>query len=126
MSNEKAIIAKLLDIAKKQQQAIHKLAQAQGLSAPSVSTPDPNLAYLKTAVSAAATNSGVTVPIGADVTSTAGAQQGNIAIEGTYTVNVRGMAQVDEKTKENFLKTYKNQIKAQKPELDGKVSIFFV
>lgn len=125
MSNEKAIITKLLDIAKKQQRAIHKLAQAQGLSAPSVIA-DPNISYLKGAVDVAATNAGVTAPVGADVKANAGTQEGYAHIDATYSVSVRGLDQADEKMKENFLKVYKNQIKAQRPALDGKVSIFFV
>lgn len=123
MSNEKAIIAKLLDIAKKQQQAIRKLAQDQGLSTPEVA--DSNIEYLKRSVDSAATNAGVTVPVGADAKYNAPSMTGNTQIEGSYSVTVRGISQIDEKTKENFLKTYKNQIKAQRPALDGKVSIFF-
>jgi len=125
MSNEKEIITKLLAIAKNQQKVIHKLAQAQGLATVPVEA-DPNLAYLERAVMVAATNAGIKVPVGASVKSNAGSKQDGIIVEGTYSVNVRGMSQVDEKAKENFLQTYKNQIKAQKPELDGKVSILFV
>jgi hypothetical protein len=124
MNNEKEIIAKLFVIAKNQQKVIHKLAQ--NLSAAPASDTDPNLSYLKSAVDAAATNASIRVPIGADVKFNAGSKQDGVAIEGTYSVSIRGMAQSDEKTKENFLRIYKNQIKAQKPNLDGKVSIFFV
>jgi len=121
MNNEKDIIVKLLAIAKNQQKVIHKLAQAQGLSA----SPDPVADYLKSAVDAAAANSGVAVPINVTVKANAGSQQGNVQVEGTYTVTINGMAKVDNTTKERFLKTYKTQIKTQKPELDGKVSVLF-
>lgn len=132
MSNEKAIIEKLLVIATKQQKVIHKLAQDDTVryqSARERHSPgnlDPNISYLKGVVDAAAPNAGVTTPVGADVKANAGSQEGGARIEATYSVSVRGLDQADEKTKENFLKVYKNQIKAQRPALDGKVSIFFV
>lgn len=122
MSNEKEIIEKLLAIAKNQQKVIYKLAQAQGLATVPV---DPNLAYLKGAVDAAVTNAGVKVPYSAYVKANTGSVQNGAAIDETYTVTISGMNKVDEKTKESFLNTYKNQIKAQRPELDGKVSILF-
>jgi hypothetical protein len=120
--NEKEIITKLLAIATKQQKVIHRLAQA----APSAMVgSDPNEDYLRRAVNAAATNAGVKTPVSAFVKAYAGDQKNNTNIEGTYTVIVSGMSQADNALKQNFINTYKNQIKSQKPDLDGKVSVLF-
>jgi hypothetical protein len=120
---EKVIITKLLKIASKQQKVIHKLAQAQPLAQVGF---DPNEEYLKNAISAAAANAGVKTPISAFVRSTAGSQNDTTKVEGTYTVMVSGMDQADNNLKQNFMNIYKAQIKSQKPELDGKVSVLFV
>lgn len=120
MSNEKEILLKLLTIAKNQQKVIHKLAQAQGLA-----DADPNISYLRDAVNAAAANSGVTVPIGTYVAAKNSNQQSNVHVEGGYIVTITGLEQVDNKLKERFLHTYLTQVKNQKPELDGKISVVF-
>jgi hypothetical protein len=120
--NEKEVITKLLAIAIKQQKVIHRLAQAAPLA---MVGSDPNEDYLRKAVSAAATNAGVRTPISAFVKSYAGDQKNNTNVEGTYTVIISGMEQADNALKQNFIKTYQNQIKSQKPDLDGKVSVLF-
>lgn len=120
--NEKEIIVKLLAIATKQQKVIHKLAQSSPLA---MVGSDPNEDYLKRAADTAATNAGVKTPISAFVKAYAGDQKNNTNIEGTYTVIVSGMNSADNALKQNFIRTYQNQIKAQKPDLDGKVSVLF-
>jgi hypothetical protein len=117
--SEKLIITKLFKIAEKQQKIIHKLAQIQ-------SPTELTKAYLKRTVDVAATNAGVRVPVGGTVSFTAGSQDADIKIDGTYTVMVTGMNQSNETTKQNFLKVFKDQVHAQKPELDSKVNILFV
>jgi hypothetical protein len=120
--NEKEIILKLLAIASKQQKVIHKLAQSSPLA---MAGSDPNEDYLKRAVDTAAANAGVKTPISAIIRAYAGDKNNNTNIEGTYTVIISGMSQVDNALKQNFINTYKNQIKSQKPDLDGKVSVLF-
>jgi hypothetical protein len=120
--NEKEIITKLLAIATKQQKVIHRLAQAAPLA---MVGSDPNEDYLRRAVDAAATNAGVKTPVSAFVKANASSQAGATTTEATYTVMVSGMSQVDNALKQKFIDTYKNQIKSQKPDLDGKVSVLF-
>jgi hypothetical protein len=118
--SEKLIITKLFKIAEKQQKIIHKLAQMQ-------SPTDMTKAYLKRTVDVAATNAGIKVPVGATVSFTPGIQtEDNVKLDGTYTVMVTGMNASNEATKQTFLKVFKDQVHAQKPELDSKVSVLFM
>jgi hypothetical protein len=115
--NEKEIIVKLLAIASTQQKIIHKLAQT--------SPADPNLSYLERVAASAATNTGLRTPISAFVKANIGTNEGDATIESTYNVIISGMETSDNPTKEKFMTNYKNQVKAQKPELDGKINIIF-
>ena len=129
--NEKEIIIKLLTIATKQQKIIHKLAQDDTVryqsarERHSLDHIDPNEDYLKRAVDTAAANAGVKTPVSAFVKTYTGNKNNNTNIEGTYTVIISGMSSADNALKQNFIKTYQNQIKSQKPDLDGKVSVLF-
>lgn len=116
--NEKEIITKLLAIAATQQKIIHKLAQTTPAA-------DPNLSYLERIAMSVATNTGLRTPISAFVKANTGSNEGDATIESTYNVIISGMEASDNATKEKFITNYKNQVKAQKPELDGKVNIIF-
>lgn len=116
--NEKEIITKLLAIAATQQKIIHKLAQA-------IPGDDPNLGYLERVAGNVATNIGLRSPVSAFVKANAGSNEGDATIDMTYNVIVSGMESSDNATREKFISTYKNQVRAQKPELDGKVNLIF-
>lgn len=114
--NQKLIIAKLLKIAENQQKVIQKLAQ---------SLQDPNVAYLQRAWQTATVNSGVPQSATPEVTVNPGSFQGNIQVGETYTVNATGVPQSNV-LRQKLIDTFKTQVKAQKPNLDGKVSVMFV
>jgi hypothetical protein len=107
-----AVLRKLVSIATTQQKVISRIAQVASLGNPPV---DPNLDYLKRAVDAAMGNAGINVPLTSAVQ----------AHGDTYTVTISGMDKMGNTAKEAFLKNYLNQIRSQKPELHGKVNVFF-
>lgn len=117
-AKEKAIISKLLSIATKQQKIIHKLAQVQPMNNEVVD-------YLKRAVDTAAVNSNIQNPLSVLVKFNTGDSQNNTRIEDTYTVTIGGLGQASNELKNLFLKNYLMQVKTQKPELDGLVSVIF-
>jgi DNA-directed RNA polymerase subunit F len=114
-SKDKLIISKLLAIAEKQQKALNKLAQ--------VGQADPEtLQYLKSTWQTAALNSGVTESHTPEVSFTPGSQHDGVNIGESYVVK----GAIPQKTRELFDKNFKNQVKTQKPELDGKVSTIYL
>lgn len=113
---EKQIIRKLLALATKQQKVLTKLAQMQ-------EDVEGNKSYLKNTWQTAGLNTGISEMMSPTVeyrpggpASTEGVTTGsNYVVTGTIPVAQR----------EKFLKTFKAQVVAQKPELDGKVSTIF-
>lgn len=117
--NQKLIISKLLKLAGDQQKVIQKLAQlVQNVQ-------DPNVAYLQRAWQTATVNSGVPQVSTPEVTTNPGSTQGNVQVGGTYTINATGIPQ-NNTLRQKLIDTFKTQVKTQKPDLDGKVSIMFV
>jgi hypothetical protein len=112
---ETKVIQKLIKILGNQQRILTKLAQAQ----------DPAIQYLREAAQVAGANSQPPMSVIANVTANPGSQEGNVTVEGSYTASITGVPE-DNKAKQSFMDTFKRQIKAQKPELDGRVSIIFV
>lgn len=113
--NNKLILRKLVALAEKQQKILVKLAQA------AQDDSQANIQYLKSTWQTACLNSGVP---GATPTVqyTPGNQQPDgVTIEGNYMVT----GEIPVASREKFLRTFKAQIVAQKPELDGKVSTIF-
>lgn len=115
MTKDKLIIKKLLTIAEKQQKALNKLAQ--------VGQADPEaIQYLKSTWQTAALNSGVTESHSPEVSFTPGSQHDGVNIGESYVV--KGV--IPQKNRELFDKNFKNQVKTQKPDLDGKVSAIYL
>lgn len=115
-NKDKLIISKLLKLASKRQQILVKMAQT-------VPTDDSkaNIEYLKSAWQTAALNSGVEVASTPTVNYTPPAQVDGTDLSGNYTVS----GEIAANKRELMLRQFKNQIKSQKPELDGKVSTIF-
>jgi hypothetical protein len=117
-TKEQIVISKLVAIADKQQSTLVKLAQAV-----SGTQPDPEtVKYLKSAWQTAALNSGVTSVATPDVTfnptgeSSGGATMGeNYVLKGDIPANNR----------EIFTRNLQNQVRNQRPDLDGKYSTIF-
>ena len=112
---ETQVIQKLIKIMSNQQKILNKLAQQQQ---------DPLIEYLRSAAQVAGANSQPPMSVLADVTVNAGFQHDNVSAPSTYTASVKGVPE-DNKAKQSFMDTFKRQIKTQKPELDGRVSIIF-
>lgn len=116
MTKDKLIISKLFAIAEKQQKTLTKLAQTQL---------DPNVQavvqYLKNTWQTAALNSGIVESHSPEVSFNPGTQHDGLDVTESYTV--KGF--IPEKSRETFNKNFYNQIKSQKPELEGKVSAIF-
>lgn len=112
---ETQVIQKLIKIMSNQQKILSKLAQAQ----------DPAIQYLRDTAQVAGVNSQPPMSVIANVTTNPGSQQGDVTIEQTYTASITGVPE-DNRAKQSFMDTFKRQIKTQKPELDGRVSIIFV
>lgn len=118
-TKENLIIGKLVKIAQKQQSTLIKIAQAAtGTQA------DPEVVrYLKSAWQTAALNSGVATAATPDVTfipSSTNADQ--VTLGESYTLK----GEIPASNRDTFSRNLQNQIKAQKPELDGKVSTIFL
>lgn len=116
-SKEKLIIERLLALATKQQKVLTKLAQANMQQ----NETEANKGYLKQTWQVACLNSGVpghtpTVEFTPGNTSADG-----VTVEGNYMVT----GEVPAAQREKFDRTFKAQIAAQKPDLDGKVSVIF-
>jgi len=115
--DESQFMKKVLAVLQKQQTVLKKLAQA----APQQEDVEANKAYLKQTWQVAALNSGVEghTP---QVTYTPGSNvNGGVVSEGGYTVT----GPVPANKRELFNKQFYNQIKSQKPDLDGKVSTIY-
>ena len=117
--NSKNTIKKLLSIAQKQQFIINKLAQNI------IGKDDINSQYLKRAAQVAAVNSGFSAT-DIQVTRLEGTQGVNnlVTMESNYTVTLKG-APKNEKIRQNFINTFKSQVKNQNPKLESNLSIFF-
>lgn len=114
-SKEKLIITKLLSVAERQQKTLMKLAQ--------VTEADPGIVqYLKSAWQTAALNSGVTSVSSPSITFKPGSAEAEGVMVGENYM-VTGECPADKR--EAMQKNLSNQIKSQKPELDGKVSTIF-
>jgi hypothetical protein len=111
---ETQVIQKLIKIMSNQQKILTKLAQQQ----------DPHIQYLREAAQVAGANSQPPMSVIADVTVNPGFQHDNVSAPETYTTKVSGVPE-DNKAKQSFMDTFKRQIKSQKPDLDGRVSIIF-
>lgn len=115
MTKDKLIIKKLLTIAEKQQKTLNKLAQ--------VGQADPEtLQYLKNTWQTAALNSGVTESHSPEISFTPGSQHDGVNIGEGYVVK----GAIPQKNRELFDKNFRNQVKSQKPDLDGKVSAIYL
>lgn len=118
-SKDKQIIEKLLSLATKQQKVLTKLAQANAQYAQNV---DANKEYLKRTWQTAGLNTGISAMSTPTVEYTAGGPGADgITIGDNYVVS--GVIPANQR--EKFLATFKAQVSAQKPELDGKVSTIF-
>lgn len=118
--NEKEIINRLIKIAVKQQKIIKKLAQMN----PSMDAEIKS--YLKRSFPAAIANAGGSIEFGnITVDLMPGKESGNVLEPETYVVKINLINKIDNMTKQKIIDNYKQQIKSQKPELDGRVSIVF-
>jgi hypothetical protein len=112
MANNELILQKLLKVAENQQKAIRKLAQTN------LSTPDKNghiamIDYINNGlIAVVAANSGLS-GVHSEV---------KVNPDDTFMAYITG---VPAKRREAFGRVLAAQIKAQKPELDGKFSYFF-
>lgn len=119
--DESEFLKKVLAVLQKQQVILKKLAQT---------TPPENVEenknYLKTTWLTAGLNSGISQMSNPNVSYTPPA---DVGYEDGSTVNVAGNYMVSgpipANLREKFNQTFQAQIKAQKPELDGKVSAIF-
>jgi hypothetical protein len=115
-SKEKQIISKLLKIAENQQKILSKLAQV------SQEDVEGNKTYLKSTWQTAGLNSGITAMKDPYVQYTPGTTDPSGTITGSnYTLT----GEIPVNKREQFLNTFKTQIKTQKPDLEGKVSTIF-
>lgn len=128
MSNkEEQILAKLLKIAVKQQQAIEKIAQtvAENPSGDAATVrQDPEIEYLMRAIPVAAANIGINnvVVIKVDKHPSALSDSGATMAD-TYVAQIKG---VPGKLGDTFKQTWDKQLATQKPDLVGRVGFFFV
>lgn len=116
--DESQFLKKVLAVLQKQQVILKKLAQA----APAQGDVEQNKQYLKTTWQTAGLNAGVTSMSTPTVTFQEGSQSDDgVTIEGSYVVT----GPIPANLREKFNQTFRAQIAAQKPELDGKVSAIF-
>lgn len=114
MATNKEIINKLVKIAIKQQKILTKLAQ---MAQETIN----NKSYLKNVWQTAGLNSGISVMSSPHVEYVPGELSNNITTSGSYTVS----GSIPTNQRERFSKTFKAQIAAQKPELDGTINLIF-
>lgn len=115
-TKDKLIIEKLFKMAEARQKILNKLAQT---------IQDPNIVYLQQAWQVAAVNSGIPQVSSPTITATPGSEEANTQISGIYTIAAKDIPPKND-LRQKLLNVFKTQLKAQKPDLEDKVSVIFV
>lgn len=124
--DESKVLRKILALVQKQQDILKKIAQSADMGGHQAASNSEIESYLKSAWQTAGANSGITQMSSPSVSFTPGAGVGDnssdmINVASTYTVSGNIPVQFREKFNHNFY----NQIKSQKPELEGRVHAIY-
>lgn len=122
----KEILNKLFKIAEDRQKVINQ--HQKMINKLSQVVNDPNIAYLQKAWQTAALNSGINIVNTPKVAYNAEKTESNedvvTSIQATYTIHADGIPP-KEQIRQKLIHTFQNQLKAQRPDLEGKVSVLF-